>query len=266
MPNVFNYLSFLDETLKIICESVHAELGVIAYLENSEFIIKKAYGNNSKNVENLRMPKNKGFSGFVLKTGQGLIINDPQNDPRFMSVFDEKTGGHTNSILAIPLKYSDNTIGVMVLANKKQEKFNKEDYYKAIEMAAQAAISLQFAKYIEEIELYNRFNKCLTESLSGGLIGFDYTGKIITFNFKGAKILQLDRKNVLDRDYREAFSIYPEIVRLIETLIRNQQQEIRSMIKITLNDKITDIGYSKVLIQDESGKPMGGSISFQKLG
>lgn len=268
MQQVFNYISFLEETLKIICENVHAEAGAIFYLDQSKssLVVKKAYGEKSKYIENSSLPITKGICGYVAKTGQAVIVHDTKNDPRFNEGIDLKTGFHTSSILAIPLKYSNKTIGVLELCNKKGEKFSDRDFHTALEMAAQAAISLQFASYIEEIELYNRFNKHLTESLSGGLIGFDISGQIITFNYKGAGILQLTRPDVINKNFREAFSNYPEIVNLIDTLIKNQQPEIRSMIQIKTKDgKTINMGYSKVLIQDEQGKIIGGSISFQNL-
>ena len=47
----------------------------------------------------IRFPSDKGIAGWVLHNKTPLIINDPYNDPRFLTDIDKKTGFTTNNIL-----------------------------------------------------------------------------------------------------------------------------------------------------------------------
>ena len=66
---------------------------------------------------------------------------------------DETTDFETHSILGVPLKVRDNVIGVLEVVNKKTEEgFNQDDIQIATTLSAQAAIAIENARLLDELQ------------------------------------------------------------------------------------------------------------------
>ena len=84
--------------------------------ENLEF--KVAYGEGNQEVVGKSIPLDTGIAGYVIMTGQPIAIADVHQDPRFHHSFAESTGYVPKSILATPLFWEDEVIGVMEVLDK----------------------------------------------------------------------------------------------------------------------------------------------------
>lgn len=65
----------------------------------------------------------EGIAGTVLITGKGEIINKLQNDPRFV-----KGKNRISSLICIPLRLRNETIGVMNISTEETFEYTSEDY------------------------------------------------------------------------------------------------------------------------------------------
>ncbi len=68
-------------------------------------------------VEPFRIVLGQGIAGWVAQTGEGVVCNDVDQDPRFFRGIDKQTGFTTRSILCAPLKRHDQLIGVIEAIN-----------------------------------------------------------------------------------------------------------------------------------------------------
>ena len=94
-----------------------------------------------------------GIAGAVFKSGLGEIVHYPYEDDRFNSKIDEQTGFVTKNNVCAPVKTVRNDIiGVVQILNKKRGRFTKDDLEILEGITAQAAISLQNAQGMEEME------------------------------------------------------------------------------------------------------------------
>ena len=101
----------------------------------------------------IRILNTTGIAGAVFKSGLGEIVHYPYEDDRFNSKIDEQTGFVTKNIVCAPVKTVRNDIiGVVQILNKKRGRFTKEDLEILEGITAQAAISLQNAQGMEEME------------------------------------------------------------------------------------------------------------------
>ena len=83
--------------------------------DSGELWTKVAHG-----VSELRIPRNAGFVGYSVKTGEPLLIEDAYQDPRFDRRSDEKTHYRTTSVMTVPLMNSSgNVMGVFQAINKQ---------------------------------------------------------------------------------------------------------------------------------------------------
>jgi diguanylate cyclase (GGDEF)-like protein len=100
---------------------------------------------------NLKM--GEGIAGTVWSDGTPMIINDAKNDPRFTDKVDKKSNTQTNSLIAVPLTYKGEIIGVIEAINKTDGNFN------AFDLEMLQYISTQSAIAIKNAELYDMANK-----------------------------------------------------------------------------------------------------------
>ena len=84
----------------------------------------------------------QGVVGWVMETGQNVLLNDVANDPRFFSGIDQQTGFQTDSLLAVPLRARNKVIGVLEVVNKRSGGFDSYDLILVETMASSAAIAI----------------------------------------------------------------------------------------------------------------------------
>jgi Nif-specific regulatory protein len=99
----------------------------------------------------LRFSAELGIAAATLKSGKALVVNDPQNDPRWYHGIDKLSGLVTRNVLAAPLSTRQGMIGVVEVVNGRNPKgFSAED------LAFLEAISGSIAIAIENARLYTR--------------------------------------------------------------------------------------------------------------
>lgn len=114
---------------------------------------KELYSKVGTGVEQtgIRFSIEFGIAGYVARTGETLIIDDPYKHPLFNKEIDSKTGFKTRDILTVPMKnISNQIIGVFQVLNKKSGKFSAEDGEYAQAFASIAAVAIENARLIEE--------------------------------------------------------------------------------------------------------------------
>lgn len=80
-----------------------------------------AIGKVADQVINLKIPSGKGIAGFVISSGQPMAVSEVSEENSFYAEVDKQTGYSTETILATPLRYNDEIIGVLEYVNRKGE-------------------------------------------------------------------------------------------------------------------------------------------------
>ena len=89
----------------------------------------------------------EGIAGMVAMTGQGILVEDAQNDPRFCRRFDAMSCFQTRSIICVPLKNRERILGVIELINRlEQASFTEQDMASLQTIAEYAAIAITNAE------------------------------------------------------------------------------------------------------------------------
>lgn len=100
----------------------------------------------------MRLPLTEGIAGWVMQERQAVLVDDVQRDPRFYDRIDSVTGLTTKSLLAVPLVYKEDVIGVVEVINKGEEKFNKHDLELLEALAGAAAIAIENARLYKDLQ------------------------------------------------------------------------------------------------------------------
>ncbi len=119
--------------------------------ETQKLRFEIALGPKGRDVKKFLLNPGEGIAGWVALHGRSLIVNDTDTDSRFYPDISKSIGYPTFSILAVPMRVREETVGVIEILNKKQKKyFTQEDLTWLEVFAVQAAIALENASYLEK--------------------------------------------------------------------------------------------------------------------
>lgn len=148
----------LDEVLttiiQVINSKLHVETGSVLLREpgSAELTFAKILRGNEEMFATLRIRVGQGVVGWVAQTGQSLIVPDATKEPRWFNGVDRQTGFVTHSILCVPLKVKNETIGVIELLNKQGGGFTANDLNLLESVAAPVAVAIQNARLHRQIQ------------------------------------------------------------------------------------------------------------------
>jgi GAF domain-containing protein len=111
--------------------------------ETDELVFEAVSGEGEESLVGRRFPSSTGIAGWVLVTGQSLVLDDVSADPRFAAQAAESTGYVPKAIMAVPLVSGERTLGVLeVLDRPSGERFTMDEADLLGMFATQAAIAL----------------------------------------------------------------------------------------------------------------------------
>jgi HD-GYP domain-containing protein (c-di-GMP phosphodiesterase class II) len=175
---------------------MEAEVGSLLLVneERDQLYFEVALGDREEEIKTIFLNFGEGIAGWVAQSGEPLIVNSPEKDPRFFKGVDQRTEFKTRNIICVPVKVKEKTIGVLEAINKqKKERFNKEDLSLLTSLADQVAIALDNSRLYQELE--EMFFQT-AESLADAIEKRDpYTGghtqRVTLYSQAIAKFLQL---------------------------------------------------------------------------
>ena len=142
----------LDKLVSVAVQETGAERGSLFLRDEQtgELYSRVAQGVRTREI---RLLANEGLAGAVYRSGQGEIIEDAYNDPRFNPKVDEETGFKTKSMLVTPLRNAKGRIiGVTQILNKRSGVFTEHDVAIVEGVTTQCAITLESIQMVEHIE------------------------------------------------------------------------------------------------------------------
>ncbi len=137
---------FLQTVIAIASELTASEVASILELDETgnqlQFVAMPWFHRDA--LQAVKVPLEKSIAGWVYQKGQPLIVQDASSDPRFYKAVDHAAGFETHSILAVPLFFKGQPIGVLEAVNKMNNtNYTEEDVTILETLASQAAITIQ---------------------------------------------------------------------------------------------------------------------------
>ena len=90
--------------------------------ETDELVFEAVSGEGEGDLVGLRIPSSTGIAGWVLLTGQPIVIDDLQQDPRFARQAAEQTGYVPKGLMAVPLVNGETTLGVLQVLDRASDR------------------------------------------------------------------------------------------------------------------------------------------------
>jgi GAF domain-containing protein len=115
--------------------------------ETDELVFEAVAGEGSHELVGTRLQSSTGIAGWVLVTQQPIVLNDVQNDPRFSREAAAKTGFVPQGLMAVPLLYEEQSLGVLqVLDRPQRSQFSLQEMDLLGLFASQATIGLHLLR------------------------------------------------------------------------------------------------------------------------
>lgn len=159
VSQMLNSTLSLEPLLQIIVHSAteltNTEACSIMLIDKNtgELRFEEASGGITDALKQVSVPLDNSIAGSIIRKDRPLLIRDAKNDPRWHGGVDETVDFETKSILGVPLKVRDRVIGVMEVINKRTEEgFNADDIQIATTLASQAAIAIENARLLDELQ------------------------------------------------------------------------------------------------------------------
>jgi HD-GYP domain-containing protein (c-di-GMP phosphodiesterase class II) len=133
---------------------MEAEAGSLLLLDEAagELYFEVALGEKGEGVRQIRLKLGQGIAGHVAQTGEPVIVNDVQHDPRFSQTADKRSGFVTRNMVCVPVKARDKLLGVLQAINKQDGGiFRHADLQDFVSLGHQVGIAIENANLYEEI-------------------------------------------------------------------------------------------------------------------
>ena len=205
-------LSNLSEILWTIIKMTTDELGAdrgSLFLNDpisGELYSRVAQGELTREI---RILNTTGIAGAIFQNGTGEIIHDAYSDERFNSKIDEQTGYITKNIVCAPVRtVRGDLIGVIQILNKKKGRFTKDDLEIVEAITLQAAVSLQNAQGVEEMDNTRKKEMEFLDIVSDVTAEIDLGSLLQRVMVEATRMLNADRSTLFlnDEKTEELFS------------------------------------------------------------
>lgn len=140
----FDLNAILDKFLEMVMTATDSDAGSMLLADKHTGTLKfeVVKGSKSEKLKNYTMRIGEGIAGWCAEKGKPVLTPDVSKDKRFQPKISKELNYRTRNILCVPLKFEDETLGVVELINKKKGgNYGKEDMN----------VMLSFAPYISAI-------------------------------------------------------------------------------------------------------------------
>lgn len=153
-PVLTELLDYISNEVKRVLNSEGAIVGLYDQERNDFYFPGAAYEDSSaqQQIKTIRHPFEKSVSGRVVKTGEGVVVNDTSKEPDFHDGVDRALGLHTRNMVVVPLQARERTAGVLITINKKTGPFDDRDKRLLTMIGSTVALSIENARFSKELK------------------------------------------------------------------------------------------------------------------
>ena len=117
-----SYRALLQATVEVARAIFKAKASSVFLLdeETDELVFEAVAGEGADTLVGQRFPSSTGVAGWVLVTGEPLVVDDLTKDTRFSREAAESTGYVPRGLMAVPLLADETVLGVLEVLDRPQ--------------------------------------------------------------------------------------------------------------------------------------------------
>jgi signal transduction histidine kinase len=142
----------LDRVLGLITQEVYTMLGAEAALlllyepDTDALVFAASSGPALDKIEGKRIPATDGITGWVLESGQPILVDNVQTHPMRKAWIDQIAGSADHSLVAVPLRFREEIVGVLAAVNGESDPFDQQSLRLLDTLSGFAAIAIENAR------------------------------------------------------------------------------------------------------------------------
>ena len=146
----------LNEVLTSVLEMVRNLLQVTSWSawlvdpESGDLVCEQVTDPQADVVRGWRLSPGEGVAGWVVENGESLIVSDTRTDVRHYKAVDKSIGVEMRSILSVPLRVKQRTVGALQVVDTAPNRFSSADLRLLEPLASVAAIAIENAQLYEQ--------------------------------------------------------------------------------------------------------------------
>ena len=111
----------LDSIIVRVCERLRSDAGSVLLLdrETGQLFFRGVSGERKAELKTTVLEPGEGIVGWVAEHGAPLVVNRPEDDPRFHRSLAQSLAFPAHAILAVPLVWDQRVIGAVEVLNPK---------------------------------------------------------------------------------------------------------------------------------------------------
>jgi hypothetical protein len=118
--------------------------------DKKRLYFKVAGGEAGAKLKKLTLPIGQGIAGWVAENRKPDVVVDTSKDPRFAGRFDKASGFVTRSLIAVPMVFRGELVGVAEVLNKRHGEYTQEDVTLLSSLANLASIAITNARIVQD--------------------------------------------------------------------------------------------------------------------
>ncbi len=196
LENVFNQLSgTIRRTLNVESLSV----GLREEISGDIIFVDLLMGPLFDQMPSIRLKKGQGVAGWVAENSEPVIINDTYADKRFYRRVDRQSGFTTRSMICIPLKVEERTIGILQAINRINGEFSQHDLRLLQAIGGPLAAAIENSRLHMDVLAEKRRIETIFAGMSEGMLTVNSEHFITNANEAMGALLQLNPDDLLDK-------------------------------------------------------------------
>lgn len=150
-----NLETFLDELISAAAELTGCEVASILELDDDgeQLSFTALPWFHRELLKLVKVPLDSSVAGWVFKNSRPVIVNDISTEARHFKGADQAAKFTTRSLMAVPIIFHGETLGVLEVVNKtEQANYTEEDQLILETLASQAAMAIQNLRLVDEVK------------------------------------------------------------------------------------------------------------------
>lgn len=242
-------------------------IGLVEPVTGDIVFVDKLLGPMFERLPPVRLKRGQGIAGWVAEHQEPVIINNAYSDQRFFSGVDQRSGFRTASMICIPLKVNERTIGVLQAINRQFGKFTGHDLELMQGLGGPLAAAIENANLHADVLSEKRRIETLFASMAEGLVTVNREGVITRINSAFSTICMAEVDDLIGKPLRELVQTNKgNIDNLIGRVLSRSEPNVHLATDIPRpNGRMMPVLISGAPVEDEEGRVQEAIFIFSDL-
>lgn len=213
----------LSRTLESVSKAINSTSAIVLAIDDISdnlYVIAQRGLDVDDEADRLQLRQNEGLAGWIIQNRQGVVIEDVQKDPRWITISDRDR--QPRSAVATLLESAEDVRGVLMFFNSTPGMFNADHLRLVTAAASQLANSMNNAELyslirdqaerlgaiLRQEQVESTKNAAILNSVADGVMYANEKGVVRVFNNTAEHILGLAADQVMNRHIGELSGIF----------------------------------------------------------